>query len=368
MSREPSLSPTHPEPDVSALPDPAVPASVAVWPSSSRRRPSRSPPARAARRPRRRRAAEADGVPACRRRPRARPPSVAPSPSPAFPVSLTDDDGTTVQLAEEPDKIVSLTPAETEVLYALGAGDKVVGKVEDVANFPPEAEAVPVVGTFSGVDVEKIVALGTDLVIAGGNGGTQPDAIDKLRELKIPVLVMYAPDVDGVYKDIELTGDAVGEPDKADDLVASMKSGFDQVASATAGSPKPRVFYETGDQPSIFGIADKSVVRADDRARRRDADHDRQHDELGNADREARHGRPGGDHPRRLGLRRHRRRREEAGRLGRDHRGQERRDQGDRRHPRHPARAAAGRRARPLAAAIHPELNLPAPSPAASGG
>src|SRR5262245_63611893 len=81
-------------------------------------------------------------------------PSVAASPSPAFPISLTDDEGTAVQLTEEPDKIVSLTPAETEVLYAIGAGDRLVGKVEDIANYPPEAKDVPVVSAFgaNGVD------------------------------------------------------------------------------------------------------------------------------------------------------------------------------------------------------------------------
>jgi iron complex transport system substrate-binding protein len=188
-------------------------------------------------------------------------PAASPSASaaPAFPVTLTDDDGKTVELKEAPEQIVSLTPAETEILYALGAGDRLVGKVEDVANFPPEAKDVPVVATVTGVDVEKIVAAGTDLVIAGGNGGTQPEAIQKLRDLKIPVLVVYAADVEGVYRDIELTGDAVGASDEAAGLVASLKAGFDQVARATAGAPKPRVFYETGDQPKIYGIADGSV-------------------------------------------------------------------------------------------------------------
>ena len=177
----------------------------------------------------------------------------------AFPVSLVDDEGTTVALSKEPQKIVSLTPAETEVLYALGAGDRLVGKVEDVANFPPEAKDVPVVGTFSGVDVEKIVGLGADLVIAGGSGGTPPDAITKLRSLKVPVLVVYAPDVQSVYGDIELTGDAVGERAAADAVVADLKADFETVATATASAAKPRVFYETGDQPAVYGIADKSV-------------------------------------------------------------------------------------------------------------
>jgi len=186
-------------------------------------------------------------------------PAPSRAPSATFPVSLTDDEGSTLALESEPKKIVSLTPAETEVLFALGVGDRVVGKVEDPANFPPEANNVPIIGTFSGIDVEKIVATGADLVIAGGSGGTPKDAIDKLRSLKVPVLVVYAPDVKGVLSDIELTGAAVGRPAQAAGLTVSMQAGFDQVAAATAGATKPRVFYETGDQPSIYGIADNSV-------------------------------------------------------------------------------------------------------------
>jgi iron complex transport system substrate-binding protein len=187
------------------------------------------------------------------------PPSASPSVAAAFPITLTDDEGTAVELKTEPQKIVSLTPAETEVLYAIDAGDRVVGKVEDIANFPPEAAKVPVVGTFSGVDVEKIVGLGADLVIAGGSGGTPKEAIDKLRSLKVPVLVLYAPDVAGVLADIELTGKATGQSTEAEALTSSMQSGFDDVTGAIDTATKPKVFYETGDQPSIYGIADDSV-------------------------------------------------------------------------------------------------------------
>jgi iron complex transport system substrate-binding protein len=187
------------------------------------------------------------------------PPSTTPSVAAAFPTTITDDEGTAVELKTEPKKIVSLTPAETEVLYAIDAGDRLVGKVEDIANFPPEAAKVPIVGTFSGVDVEKIVGLGADLVIAGGSGGTPKDAIDKLRSLKIPVLVLYAPDVAGVLADIELTGQATGQSAEAEALTAAMQAGFDDVTGAIDTATKPKVFYETGDQPSIYGIADDSV-------------------------------------------------------------------------------------------------------------
>jgi iron complex transport system substrate-binding protein len=182
---------------------------------------------------------------------------------PAFPATLTDDEKTAVTLKAEPKKIVSLTPAETEVLFAIDAGDRVVGKVEDIANYPPEAAKVPVVGSFSGgifsVDVEKIVALGADLVIAGGSGGTPPDTIAKLRSLHVPVLVLYAPDVAGVLADIELTGRATGQSAEAEALSATMQAGFDDVTAALSSKTKPKVFYETGDQPSIYGIADDSV-------------------------------------------------------------------------------------------------------------
>ena len=186
-------------------------------------------------------------------------PGPSASAAPAFPVTLTDDDGTKVQLTAEPKKIVSLTPAETEVLFAIDAGDRVVGKVDDPAKYPPEADKVPIVGTFAGIDVEKIVGLGADLVIAGGSGGTPQDAIDKLRSLHVPVLVLYAPDVPGVLADIQLTGNAVGRSAEAEALASSMEAGFADLTDAVDVATKPKVFYETGDQPSIYGVADDSV-------------------------------------------------------------------------------------------------------------
>jgi len=194
--------------------------------------------------------------------PAASPSAIASAPATAaaaFPVTLTDDDGTELTLPAEPHKIVSLTPAATEILFELGAGDRVVGKVEDIANYPPEAEDIPVMGRFDGVDVEQIVAAGADLVIAGGSGGTPPDAIERLRSLGVPVLVVYAETVDEALADIELTAAAVGRPAQGEALVARMRQKFDQVTAATADLEKPRVFVETGNQPAIYGIADSSV-------------------------------------------------------------------------------------------------------------
>jgi len=196
-------------------------------------------------------------------------PLATPSPSvaPAFPASLTDDEGTAVTIKATPQKIVSLTPATTEILFALGAGDRVVA-TDDGSDFPAEAVALPDVATFSSVDTEKVVAAGADLVIAGGLGFTPSDAITKLRSLGIPVLVIYAPTVEGVLKDIEMIGTAIGASDKATEITdamrADMKLTTDAAAAeaARAGS-RERVYYEIGytdGTGEIFAPADKSFL------------------------------------------------------------------------------------------------------------
>jgi len=196
----------------------------------------------------------------------AAPPSAAPSASPtplsaaAFPVTLTDDEGAQVTIPVEPRRIVSLTPATTEILFKLGVGERIVAKVEDLALYPPEAGSIPDVAKFGSVDLEKVVALEPDLVIAGGNTFTPPDAVEKLRSLDVPTLVVYAPTVAKVFADIELTGRAVGREQAAADLAAAMRAEFDEVAAATGSVGRPRVFYEIDATGAIWGPADESFL------------------------------------------------------------------------------------------------------------
>ena len=126
--------------------------------------------------------------------------------------------------------------------------------------YPPEAAAIPDVAKFGEVDVEKIVSLDADVVFAGGNNFTPPDKIAQLRGLGIPVIVLYAPDIDTVFNDIELTGVAVGRLDEAQDLTAYLRAGFDQVGAATSDLPKPRVFYELDATREIYTAADDSFL------------------------------------------------------------------------------------------------------------
>ncbi|HJP88221.1 MAG TPA: ABC transporter substrate-binding protein [Candidatus Limnocylindrales bacterium] len=179
-------------------------------------------------------------------------PTPTATPVPDFPVTITDDEGTAVTIKAKPQKIVSLTPATTETLFAIGAGTRVVGKVQDVADYPPQASGVPEVATFAGVDVEKIVALTPDLVISGGAGLTQGDAVTKLRAAGIPVIVSYPTSTEAAAS-IKLIGEAVGERDAANTLADSIQDKLDRL-SAVAATAKttPRVFYEIDVTGGIF--------------------------------------------------------------------------------------------------------------------
>ena len=182
------------------------------------------------------------------------------TPVPAFPLTLTDDEGTSVTIPTEPSKIVSLTPATTEILFKLGVSDRIVAKVEDPALYPPEAGKIPNVAKYGSVDVEKIVGLGADLVIAGGNTFTPPEAIAQLRSLGIPTVVVYAPTVAKVFGDVELTGRAVGRGDAARDLAAAMRAAFDQIGASTRDTQKPRTWYEIDATGAFYGPADDSFL------------------------------------------------------------------------------------------------------------
>lgn len=183
------------------------------------------------------------------------------TPAAAFPLTIVDDEGIEVTVPARPERIVSLTPATTEILFAVGAGPRVVATT-DFDDFPPEAVPLPDVATFQGVDVEKIVGLEADLVVAGGNSFNDPEALARLRTLGIPVLAVYAPDVATVLRDIELVATAAGEPEAGAALAATMRTEIDAIAAAVAadGAARPRVFYELDATKEIYGPAADSFL------------------------------------------------------------------------------------------------------------
>ena len=193
----------------------------------------------------------------------ATPTSSAPSSTAASPTSaqitVTGDDGVAVTLAAPPLKVVSLTPATSELMFALGAGDRLVGRT-DYDDYPPEVASVPAVATFQGVEMEKVVNIGPDLVLAGGNSFTSAADIQRMRDLGYPVLVLYAPDVTGVLSDIKVVGEAVSEVAAAEQITANIQARIDEVTAAVADLPTPSTFYEISVDTEIYGPAPDSFV------------------------------------------------------------------------------------------------------------
>jgi iron complex transport system substrate-binding protein len=177
-----------------------------------------------------------------------------------FPLTVVDDEGTQVTLPAPPERIISLSPANTEIVFALGAGDRLVGGTS-FDDYPAEAADLPDVATYQGVVTEQVVGLEPDLVLAAGNFFTPPDDVARLRELGYPVIVVYAPDVPAVLADIELIGTAIGAAAEATAMTMQMSDQLRAIEAAAAGTGStPRTFYQIGSEPEIYAPAPGSFV------------------------------------------------------------------------------------------------------------
>ncbi|MCP8618111.1 ABC transporter substrate-binding protein [Salirhabdus salicampi] len=160
-------------------------------------------------------------------------------------VTLTDDTGTEVTIEGDVDRIISLIPSTTEMVFALGLGDKVVG-VSEFDNFPAEVTDIEkVIGMEA--DVEKIVELEPDLVLADIING---DAITQLREQGLTVFAIESNNLEEVFEDITSIGELTGASEKAEAVVSDMKETRDNVVATIEGVPadeRKTVYIETGE-------------------------------------------------------------------------------------------------------------------------
>jgi iron complex transport system substrate-binding protein len=154
--------------------------------------------------------------------------------------------------AEPPRRIVSLAPSLTEVLFAVGAGDQVVG-VTEFCNYPPEVLDRPRIGGVSPntISLERIVALAPDLVLSGGDG--QEQLALALIRLGIPTRTLAARTLPDVLELIEETGALTGHTARGRSLRAELAERIERVRRQVAArpGPRPRVFYQVWDQPLI---------------------------------------------------------------------------------------------------------------------
>lgn len=161
-----------------------------------------------------------------------------------YPMTLTDGIGNTVVLEEEPDKIASLSPSCTEILYALGLDDKIVG-VSTWCTYPEETKNVPQIGDTFSVNIEKLIEMETDLVFVSGHAGS--DAVSALGQAGIAVYTTSTVTLDDIYHNISVMGAMTNAADKASEIIAGMKADAEGLQETYAEFDTKKVFIDLGD-------------------------------------------------------------------------------------------------------------------------
>jgi len=162
--------------------------------------------------------------------------------------TFVDDLGRKIYLAKEPQRIVSLAPSVTETLYAIGAGDRVVG-VTEFCDYPPDARSKPKVA-YSNPNLETIVALKPDLVLAPRDF-IRPDILAKLEQLKIAAFVVDAKRLDDIPTEMQTIGRILGRSDEANRVALEIRRHILEVKAKTERLPRLRVLYVLNTEPLI---------------------------------------------------------------------------------------------------------------------
>lgn len=158
--------------------------------------------------------------------------------------------GQKVVLEKPADRIVGLTASDCEILYALNAGDTLVGRGE-YCDFPEQILDVRAVKSGSDTNVEQIIALQPQLVIMGNMDQTQQQ-IDAIKNAGIQVLITDAQKIEDIYVAIEMIGKAAGKNDEAKDLIAEMRNTFDQITPINSAEGTKTVYFEVS--PLEYGL------------------------------------------------------------------------------------------------------------------
>ncbi|UCG88582.1 MAG: ABC transporter substrate-binding protein [Gemmatimonadota bacterium] len=168
--------------------------------------------------------------------------------------ALVDDTGHGVSLQAPPTRIVSLAPGHTELLFAIGAGDRLVGRTR-WCDYPPAVESIPSVGDGLNPSVEGVLAQNPDLVVFYASPANEP-AIARLQQLGIATVSLLTDDLEDFMRAADLLGDLTGESERNDSLVASLRH---EISSLDATRPRdslPTVLLVAwGNPPVVIGGA-----------------------------------------------------------------------------------------------------------------
>jgi len=172
-------------------------------------------------------------------------------------IAARDDAGRQVVLQQPARRIVSLAPNTTELLFAAGAGDRIVGTVE-YSNYPKAARAIPRIGSFQQIDIERLIALKPDLIVLWADGGMERQ-LDAVRRLGIPIFYSQARKLTDIPDSIQRLGVLTGTASQATQAAAGQRVALARLAADYRDRSPVTVFYQVWSRP-LYTLNGKHIL------------------------------------------------------------------------------------------------------------
>lgn len=172
-------------------------------------------------------------------------------------ISVRDDAGNVVVLPQAAKRIISLAPHVTELIFAAGGGERIVGTV-NYSDYPPAAQTIPRVGDHKRIDIERLVALKPDLLVVWLHGGSERQ-LEPLRKLGIPFYYSEPHTLADIPDALETIGKLLGTESQAQQRATELRQRLASLAAQHRNRPMVRVFYQVWDQP-LYTLNDSSIV------------------------------------------------------------------------------------------------------------
>lgn len=174
-------------------------------------------------------------------------------------LTLTDDSGQAVRLSAPAQRIITLTPHATELMFAVGAGQQVVGAV-DYSDYPAAAETIPRVGGYSGLNIEAILALQPDLIIYWPEGNPARE-IQRLQQLKLPLYASDPNSFSDIMQSLRRFGELSGHPRQGVAAAQAFQQRLSSLQQRYQQTRPVRVFYQVWHQPLVTQSGDTFISR-----------------------------------------------------------------------------------------------------------
>jgi iron complex transport system substrate-binding protein len=162
-------------------------------------------------------------------------------------ITVPDDDGNLVTVARPAQRVIAMAPHVTEMLFAAGAGDKIVGAVS-YSDYPEAAKRIPQIGSNRQVDMERVIAMKPDLIVVWMHGSSERQ-IDQLRQLGIPIFHSEPRKLDDIPDSLARLGKLLGTEAVANGAAAELRTRLAALASQYANRAPVRMFYQVWDKP-----------------------------------------------------------------------------------------------------------------------